>query len=349
MQAAGTHRYRFAARVASGAIIIAALAFGIYVLERSAAFPTTDDASIDADVTHIAAAVGGRIIAIPVAENAAVAKGDVMFQIDPLPYQLGVEQARADLELAQATLETQRRAISTQQSAASIAADQTRRAQTNLAEAQRTVDRLQPLEAKGYVPTQQLDQARTLARDAATSLAQAQIQEAAAVEAINTDAGAEATVRARKAALAIAERALRDTTVPAPHAGRVSGLTVSTGEMVAPSQPLFALVNTKTWFATANFRETDLAPIAVDDCATVFSMIDRSRPVKGVVQGLGAAVLDTERVNLPMGIPYVQNSLNWVQVAQRFPVRIRLEDPPQELMRMGASAVVEVKHGAACK
>ena len=78
-------------------------------------------------------------------------------------------------------------------------------------------------------------------------------------------------------------------------------------------------------------------------------MIDRSRPVKGVVQGLGAAVLDTERVNLPLGIPYVEPSLNWVQVAQRFPVRVRLEDPPQELMRMGASAVVEVKHGAACK
>ncbi|MEA2771877.1 MAG: rane fusion protein multidrug efflux system, partial [Acetobacteraceae bacterium] len=42
-------------------------------------------------------------------------------------------------------------------------------------------------------------------------------------------------------------------------------------------------------------------------------------------------------------------SLNWVIVAQRFPVRIRLVDPPQTLVRLGATAVVEMKHGASCR
>ncbi len=102
-------------------------------------------------------------------------------------------------------------------------------------------------------------------------------------------------------------------------------------------------------FAVANFREIDLAAIAPGDCATVFSMIDRREPIKGIVQGIGYGVLDTERVNLPRSLPYVERSLNWVRVAQRFPVRVRLENPPEKLMRLGASAVVEVKHGHACR
>jgi membrane fusion protein, multidrug efflux system len=78
-------------------------------------------------------------------------------------------------------------------------------------------------------------------------------------------------------------------------------------------------------------------------------MIDRAHPLKGIVQGIGTGVLDTDRVNLPRSLPYVERSLNWVRVAQRFPVRVRIEEPPPLLMRLGASAVIEVKHGRACR
>jgi multidrug efflux system membrane fusion protein len=349
MKAATTRRRGVAGKLISLAIIATAIGIGLYTLRQTWLLPSTDDATIDADVVHVAAAVGGRIITIPVAENAPVAKGALLFQIDPLPYRLAVAQAQADLELAEAALDTQGRMLSTQRSAAAIAADQTKRATTNLDLATRTVARLRPLAARGYVPTQQLDQAEVAQRDATTSLQQAREQEAAAARAIDTDAGAEATVRARQAALAIAQRAQADTTVYAPHAGRVVGLTVSSGEMVVPAQTLFTLVNTEDWFAVASFRETELAAIADGDCATVFSMIDRARPIKGVVQGIGWGVLDTERINLPRSVPYVERSLNWVKVAQRFPVRVRLLDPPQHLTRLGATAVVEVKHGDACR
>ena len=83
--------------------------------------------------------------------------------------------------------------------------------------------------------------------------------------------------------------------------------------------------------------------------ATVFSMINRDVPIKGAVQGIGWGVTDQDRINIPRSVPYVERSLNWVRVAQRFPVRVRLENPPPELMRLGASAVIEVKHGAACR
>ena len=349
MKAAGKHRSPPFGKLISLVIVAAAIGAAIYVLHREAIRPSTDAASIDADIVHVASAVGGRIIEIPVAENIAIAKGDLLFQIDPVPYEHAVAQAEADLELAEAALAEKKRLISTQMSTAVVAKEQTERATTNLELAKRTVERLRPLAAKGYVPGQQLDNAQVAQRDAETSLQQAREQEGAAARAIDTEAGAVASVRARKAALAIARRGLENTTVSAFHAGRVVGLTVSSGEMVAPSQTLFTLVNTEEWFAVANFRETDLSAIAVGDCATVYSMIDRQRPVKGVVQGIGSGVLDTERVSLPRSLPYVERSVNWVRVAQRFPVRVRLENPPEPLMRLGASAVVQVKHGQACR
>ncbi|ACK51129.1 secretion protein HlyD family protein [Methylocella silvestris BL2] len=350
MQAAGTkRRHGRIATLISVIIILLGVVAGGYALRQRALFPSTDDATIDADVVHVAPAVGGRIIDIPVAENMTVAQGDPLFQIDPVPFHLAVSQAEADLDLARAALDTQRRVLSTERSAVVVATDQVQRAITNLDLATRTVERLRPLAAKGYVPTQQLDQAQTAARDAATSLQQAREQEDAAARAVGTEAGAEAAVRARESALAIAERALQDTTVRASQAGRIVGLNVSSGEMVIPSQSLFTLVNSEEWFAVANFREFDLAAIAVGDCATVYSMIDRNHPIKGAVQGIGSGVLDQERINIPRAVPYVERSLNWVRVAQRFPVRVRLDAPPPELMRVGASAVVEVKHGAACR
>ncbi|HEY0270268.1 MAG TPA: multidrug transporter subunit MdtN [Sphingomonas sp.] len=348
MEAAGRRRSAPWAKLAVLAIVLVAAAVGVFALHRSARFPSTDNATIDADVVHVAAAVGGRIVRIAVAENGHVRKGDLLFQIDPLPYQAAVEQAEADLALAEATLGTQRRAVSTQQSTATVATDQIGRAEANRALAARTVERLTPLAAQGYVPTQQLDQAEVALHDATTSLTQAKEQQSAARTAVDTVAGATAMVQARRAALVIARRALEDTTVRAPHDGRVVGLTVLSGEMVAPSQSLFTLVNSDEWFAIGNFRETELKAIAVGDCATVYSMIDRARPIKGVIDGIGSGVLDAERVNLPRSVPYVEKSLNWVRVSQRFPVRVRLAGPPEQLMRLGASAVIEVRHGAAC-
>jgi multidrug efflux system membrane fusion protein len=349
METAGKTRTAPLGRVISIAIVALAVALAVYALGKTETHPTSSDASIDADVVHVAAAVGGRIIELPVVENMRVAEGSLLFQIDPLPYRLAVEQAAADLNIAEAQLETQRRQLATQRSTAVIAADQTKSARENHDLAARTLERLRPLASKGYVPRQQLDQAQVSEKDTATKLVQAQEQEAAAYHAIDTEAAAEATVRARRAALAIAQRQLDDTTVRASHNGLVVGLAVSTGEMVAPSQALFTLINTDEWFAVANFRETDLSSISVGDCATVFSMLDRKVPIKGIVQGIGWGVVDQDRVNIPRSVPYVERSLNWVRVAQRFPVRVRLEQPPKELMRLGASAVVEIKHGAACR
>jgi multidrug efflux system membrane fusion protein len=325
METAGKKRTTPWGRLISIAVIGLAVAIGLYALHENDMYPTSSDSSIDADVVHVAAAVGGRIIDLPVVENMRVTDGSLLFQIDPLPYRLGLEQAKADLGIARSN--------------AVVAADQTKSAQENHDLAARTLERLRPLASNGYVPQQQLDQAAVAEKDTATKLIQAQ----------ELETSANATVQARTAALGIAQRQLDDTSVRATHNGLVVGLTVSTGEMVVPAQSLFTLINADEWFAVADFRETDLSSISVGDCTTVFSMLDRKVPIKGVVQGIGWGVADQDRVNIPRSVPYVERSLNWVRVAQRFPVRVRLDRPPPGLMRLGASAVVEIKHGAACR
>jgi multidrug efflux system membrane fusion protein len=91
-----------------------------------------------------------------------------------------------------------------------------------------------------------------------------------------------------------------------------------------------------------------LPAIAVGDCAQVYVLADRSVRIAGSVTGIGWGVISEDVINLPRGLPYVPKSLNWVRIVQRFPVRIRLIDPPEDLMRIGASAVTVVHRGERC-
>jgi len=329
-------------------IIVGAIIVGWIYMQRAAGNPMSEDAVLTAAIVNIASTVPGRIIALEVQENQKVAKGDLLFSIDPQPYRLAVEQARADLAIARAAVAEQKRTIAAEQSNAVIAGQQITRARTNLALAEQTLARLTPLLPKGYVTAQQVDDARTARDDARTSLDQAVRQADAADSLVSTLDAAQALVDARQAALAIAERSLAETQIRAPHDGRVVGLTVSTGELVAPDQSIFTLIATDAWYASASFRETELAAITVGDCATVRVLADQSRMIAGRVEGIGWGVLSTDAVNLPRGLPYLPKSLNWVRIEQRFPVRVRLLDPPEELMRMGASAVAIVHRGDKC-
>ena len=148
MNSAGNPSRPSLGKIISLAIIAIGVAIGLYVENRISIRPSTDDATIDADVVHVASAVGGRIFELAVTENAKVSKGDLLFRIDPEPYRLAVEQAEADLGVAVGALDTRRRAIATEKSNATIASEQIKRAQTNLELATRTSERLRPLAGK---------------------------------------------------------------------------------------------------------------------------------------------------------------------------------------------------------
>ncbi len=347
MRAAAPSRPGRRARMVALALLLAAAAVAaLLALQRRA---TIDDARIEADVVHIAPQVAGRIVALAVRDDDAVRRGQLLLRIDPTPYALQLRQARAQLEAARAALARAQRSIEGERDNARIAAAQITRARHNLGLSARTRARLAPLAAQGYVARQQLDQAVVAERDARTSLRQALAQSRAAQHAVGDVAAARAEVDAASAAVALAQYRLAATAVRAPHAGRIVGLRVASGETVAPGQSVFTLVDTRRWYAVADVRETDLRAVGVGECATVYAMLDRGRALRGVVEGIGWGVLDPDTITLPRALPYVRASLNWVRVAQRFPVRVRLLDPPAGLLRLGASASVELRHGTRCR
>jgi multidrug efflux system membrane fusion protein len=324
----------------------AALAYRSHVV--SSANPLSEDASVFADVTRMATGVGGRVKSVHVRENALVKKGDLLLELDDTAYRLAVEQTRADLEIAEAAASDKSRNIQAELANADIAAEQVERARSNLDLATQSLERLQPMAEKGYVSAQQLDDARTLKRDAEVSLREALRQQDAAQALVGDEVGAEALVRARRAALAIAEHELAGTRLYAPHDGHVVGVTTSPGDYVLPAQSLFTLIQTGVWYVNANFTETVIPGIAVGDCASVHVLADRSKAIRGVVESVGWGISSKDLVNVPVALPIVPKSLEWVRVQQRFPVRIRLVDPPAELMRVGASAVATVHRDNAC-
>ncbi len=260
-------------------LILAAFAVsGALVVARMESRPRTDDAFLLADIADIAPDVSGRIVSLNVRSNQGVHAGDTLFVIDPEPYKLKLDSAKAQLELAATTLA-----------------------------------RSEPLLGKGFVTAEQIDQMRA-AKDSA------------------------------RAAEALAERDLKNTNVTAPFDGEVIGLTVRAGEYAAAGHPLFTMIDTSRWYAIANFRETEIASMKAGTPATVYMMAQPGEPLRGRVDSVGWGVLPDD-AKIVGGIPMIPKTLNWVRLAQRFPVRILIDNPPADRMRIGASAVVVVRHG----
>lgn len=333
----------------AGLVIIGvAVLFGWRFARQADENPLSQDASLSATTVAIAASAPGRVESFHVVDNQAVHKGALLFSLEKEPYQLARDQVAADLRIAVAALADKRRAMVAEQSNAVIADGQIARAKSNLALATQTLARLEALRPKGYVSAQEVDTARTAKQDADVSLRQAVRQKEAADALVGSLAAAEALVDARRAALALAERALANTEVRAPFNGKVSSLNTGVGEYVLPGQSVFTLISTDEWFAQAPYSETELSAIRMGDCATVYALADRTVAIRGRVESISWGVASESVIRIPRNLPVVPKSLDWVRIAQRFPVRIRLIDPPDSLMRVGASATAMVHHGDRC-
>ena len=304
--------------------------------------PRTDDAYLQADVVHMAPDVSGRIIDLAVRDNQAVHRGDVLFRIDPVPFQLRVDQAQATVRGLEAKLGLTKDQVAAQTSTADTASRGIATAEAQLTLASATLARMQPLLPSGYVTAEQVDQARTAKKTAEIALQQAQLQALSARQAISNTKPAAEELEAARATLAMAERDLRLTVVRSPCDGRITALDIATGEFAVTGKPLFTIIDTENWYAIGNFRETDLMGIKPDQRALVYVMQAPQTPLLGVVDSIGSGVKTDEGATI-LGLPYVSRTLNWVRIAQRFPVRILLKGPPASLMRVGASVAIVIE------
>src|SRR6516165_6962043 len=321
--------------------LVGVLVTGVVASRRIDQRPRTDDAYLQGDLVHLAPDVSGRIVELNVRDNQKVRKGDVLFRIDPEPYQLRVDQDRAAVRGLEAKLDLTADQVAAQTSKADAAASGINTAEAQRAFASSTLARMEPLLGRGFVTAQQVDQARTAQRTAQLSLQQARLQADEARQAITNTKPTEAELKGARATLALAERDLNKTVVRAPCDGRITALDIAAGEFAATGHPLFTIIDTEHWYAIGNFRETDLAGIAPGQRAIVYVMAQPSRALRGKVDSLGWGVASDVSATFG-GLPHVERTLNWVQIAARFPVRIVLDTPPDDLMRFGATAVIVI-------
>jgi membrane fusion protein, multidrug efflux system len=194
---------------------------------------------------------------------------------------------------------------------------------------------------RAAVATLSSTRAQHVATEAA--LRQSKSERARAEDAVGQVAGnMNARFAAAEAAVHSAELDLQFTRVRAPFSGRVVNLNISTGAFARIGTDVFTLVDTGTWYVMANFRETQLRHIPAGAPVDLYLQSHPGRRFRGTVVGLGWAVLPENGTSVN-GLPRVDRSLDWIRLAARFPVRIKVENP-DESFRIGASAVATV-HG----
>ena len=268
-------------RVIKWGILLSALVLALIVYQLHEDYPRTDDASVTANIVGIAPRVSGPIARIAVTDNQFVKEGDLLFEIDPIPYQDAVDRTAA-----------------------------------------------QKLQTGAY-----LKRLMALLPTSAATKEQAD-------EAVASDKGAQA-------ALTTAQYDLDGCRVVAPFDGFITNLNISNGAYAHASGEVVTMVDVRNWYVIANFRESALRHIAPGMNADVYLMTKPNVKYHGIVQGIGRAVVPEEAPQLS-GLPNVKRELNWVRLAQRFPVRIRLDAPPEDdSLRVGTSAIVTITgHGS---
>jgi multidrug resistance efflux pump len=133
--------------------------------------------------------------------------------------------------------------------------------------------------------------------------------------------------------------------VRAPFDAYVTNLNISVGQYANEGKEVLSLVDNRTWYVLANFRETFLPFIKPGMRAEVYLLGYPNRRFHGVVEGVGWALYQENGATVA-GLPNVSPTLNWVRLAQRFPVRITLHGrQPEFPFRMGATAVVTIEGG----
>ncbi len=327
-------RLRLPLMVAGPVLLLLAAAYWYVTGGR---YVSTDDAYIQTARVAISTDVSGRVIEINVKDNEQVTGGQPLFRLDPRPFRIAVDEARAQL----ATVRYQIHALK--------ATYHQKRADVRAAEAtseyqEREFERQKRLLASGTASQQQFDQARQAFENGRQQLASKQQDVAVALANIGGDPDLpleqHPMVQHAQAALDRAELNLSYTEVRAPENGIVTKVEqLQVGDYVNAGTPLFSLMSTDRVWVEANFKETELTHVRPGQDATV------------EVDSYPDAVFHAKVESLSPGtgltfslLPAENATGNWVKVVQRLPVRLRLDhfDHAVAPLHAGLSATVEV-------
>ena len=301
------------------AVVVLAFVLGWFAWEHYTRAPWTRDARVRADVVTLSADVSGRIVSLGVQDNQHVDKGQLLLEIDPARYSLAVEHARRSVEVAKASLG---------QSEATIVSSQ-----ALLRQRQSEERRRRTLKERSAISGEEWEKSNT-----EVAVAQADLLRNQANLGL-----AQANVQLAIAALTQAELDLQRTRVESPVSGYVTNLLTRQGDYATVGGPLLALVDSDSFYVSGYFEETKLPRIAEGDRVDIELM--SGEKFAGTVQSIAFAIADRE--NLPGGrlLANINPSYTWVKLAQRVPVRIRIDEgyAGKDKLRAGTTATVTVE------
>ena len=314
-----------------------------YALERA----LSEQAALEGQITDEQRRIAALVSAVSVSQA-----GIHSSQADVNRWAAAVDQARADVSNAEQGVN---------------------RAKAEWTYASNNLHRLEPLLTKQFVTVDQVDRARTSEiadgealkqAESQLRLSQAGLQSALAQyersqsvvdesKAYHEQAQHSVTTLdpltnqrgARASAVETSRYNLGNCRVYAPFDALVTNLNLSEGAYAHVGQQVFTLIDARTWWAIGNFREGELQHIVPGMRADVYVLSKPSLRFAGVVDSVGFGVTPDPDVfgRLEPGLPDAQRTLNWVHLASRYPVRVRVQNPTPELFRVGESAVVTIR------
>jgi len=311
------------------AVPLALLALGIYWWVSSGGVVETDNAAVKQDIVSVSAQVNGPIIEVDVKNGDQVKRGQIVYRIDPAPFQVALEEAEA--RLAAARLQTT--VLRTQ--AAGTGSDIVG-AQADLEIKQRAMGRQAALLKQGFTTRGEYDDTVADVREAETALADARNRSANAGAALAS--GEQPSVAQAQAAVDKARLDLSRTTIRAPMDGSIANADrLQVGQMAVVGVGMLSLVHSKGAWVEANFKEKDVGRIVPGQRARIKLDAYPGTVFKAHVQSVGAGT-GSEFAILP-----AQNANgNWVKVTQRVPIRIAFDGNPGKPLIAGLSATATI-------
>ncbi len=311
---------------------IALIGIGIYYYWRhNALYPSTEDAYIQANVVNIAPQVNGTVIKTYIKNQQTVKAGQALFDIDPKPFQIGVKQAQAQYDNAIQQVKAGTMSIAT-------AKAQVVQREAELIQAQHDYQRIISLVKKKVYPATEGDKVTSELSVAKAALTAAKAQQEEATQKLGDPSKNNASIREAAAALSAARLDLKHSHIIAPANGYIANYGLRVGAEVTAFQPLFALVEAGDWWATANFKETDLERILPGQRASIKVDMYPHHVFLGKVDSISSGSGASFAL-----LPAENATGNWVKVTQRFPVKIILHDTDTNFpLRMGSSCTVTI-------
>lgn len=313
-------------------VVIGLTAVGLtWYWHYTAQHPSTDDAYIQAHTIEINARVTGEVSKVYINDHQLVKKGQPLFDVDPQPFIVALNKAKANLK------DTQQQVAAAQSTVASAEAE-LKEKQAQLVRTQKDTKRTLSLAKSNFVSKSDADQARqdlTVAENAVNS-AQSQVDEAKAK--LGDLGNQNASIQAAKAEVNQASLNLSYTKVVAPATGHVENFTLRVGDGVNAYQGLFSIVENHQFWAAANFKETQLDRIHGGEPAIIKVDMYPHHIFHGIVSRLSAGSGSSFSL-----LPAENATGNWVKVTQRFPVRVDIISTfPDAPLRLGASCTVTI-------